>query len=100
MKSPRMTVPHFSMNWQELRMKMVSSPTVPSWTNCAARHNFFQPILLLRRLIFRFHGKFEIVIKQWGNRPEKRGMERGGAEPTGNKRVPWDSGQAQLLEPG
>merc|ERR1712008_134143 len=33
--------PHFSMNWQELRMKMVSSPTVPSWTNCAARHKSF-----------------------------------------------------------
>merc|ERR1712008_565962 len=41
MKSPRMTVPHFSMNWQELRMKMVSSLTVPSWTNCAARHKSF-----------------------------------------------------------
>merc|ERR1711997_1427383 len=36
MKSPRMIVPSFWMNWQELRMRMVSSPTLPSWTNCAA----------------------------------------------------------------
>ena len=41
MKSPRMTVPSFSMNWLELRMKMASSPTVPSWTNCAARPKSF-----------------------------------------------------------
>merc|ERR1712203_550944 len=42
MKSPRMTVPSFSMNWQELRMKMVISLTLPSWTNCAARSKSFR----------------------------------------------------------
>merc|ERR1711956_158465 len=43
MKSPRMTAPTFSMNWQVLRMKMVCSPTLPSWTNCAARHKSSKP---------------------------------------------------------
>merc|ERR1711997_850026 len=36
MKSPRKTAPSFWMNWPVLRMRMVSSPTDPSWTNCAA----------------------------------------------------------------
>merc|ERR1712083_401794 len=36
MKFPRRIALSFWMNWQAERMRMDSSPTVPSWTNCVA----------------------------------------------------------------
>ena len=36
MKFLRRIAPSFWTNWPAVRMKMVSSPTLPSWTNCAA----------------------------------------------------------------